>query len=481
MASVGRDPNGRKRVLFVAGDGSRKVVRLGKTSQKQAEAFKVKLEALVAARLTGSMDAETAGWVGNLPDEMHIKLSAVGLVAARAPAVNTTLGMFLDGYLQSRTNLKPNSHLVYGHTRRTLIEFFGPDKPLGEIEADDAQAWRAYLIEQGLSEATVNKRAGNAKVFFGVAVKRKLIASNPFTELESKSIANKSRQYFLEREDAGKILAACPNPEWKLVFSLCRFGGLRCPSEVLALRWEDVNWQEGRLLVHSCKTERHEGRESRIIPIFPEILPHLQDVFDGAEEGSIWVIMRYRRANQNLRTELQRILKRAGLKPWPRLFQNLRASRETELASEYPLHIATAWIGNTARIAERHYLQVPDTYYERAAQNPAQQAAVLSRTEQKVTGDSDSESADFAGCYNSVPLSAEAGIGDEGNRTIPSGASKTPLSQTERTESGTVKDENAPDRDLTWLCRRWPGLPKPTRQQIISAAQAALKSGGPSR
>jgi len=73
------------------------------------------------------------------------------------------------------------------------------------------------------------------------------------------------------------------------------------------------------------------------------------------------------------------------------LFQNLRATRESELAATYPLHVVTAWIGNTARIAERHYLQVPDEFFEKAsgvkkgtkecedrqaAQNPAQYVAV---------------------------------------------------------------------------------------------------------
>jgi hypothetical protein len=82
----------------------------------------------------------------------------------------------------------------------------------------------------------------------------------------------------------------------------------------------------------------------------------------------------YHRANSNLRTQLERILARAGLEPWPRLFQNLRSTRETELASEYPLHVVTYWIGNTARIAAEHYLQIPDEVYEKAAQNAAHEA-----------------------------------------------------------------------------------------------------------
>ena len=41
---------------------------------------------------------------------------------------------------------------------------------------------------------------------------------------------------------------------------------------------------------------------------------------------------RYRDANANLRTRLARIIERAGLEVWPKLFQNLRLTRETELA-----------------------------------------------------------------------------------------------------------------------------------------------------
>ena len=50
------------------------------------------------------------------------------------------------------------------------------------------------------------------------------------------------------------------------------------------------------------------------------------------------------------------------------LFHAMRASRETELAKEYPIHVVTSWLGNTPRIALKHYLQVTDTDFERAAE-----------------------------------------------------------------------------------------------------------------
>ena len=103
-----------------------------------------------------------------------------------------------------------------------------------------------------------------------------------------------------------------------------------------------------------------------MIPLFPELRPLLEKAFDQAQDGTLHVITKYRQRNANLRTQFERILKRTGAQPWERLFQNLRASRETELANEFPLHVVTAWLGNTERVASKHYLQVTDAHYELA-------------------------------------------------------------------------------------------------------------------
>src|SRR5262249_44421107 len=89
--------------------------------------------------------------------------------------------------------------------------------------------------------------------------------------------------------------------------------------------------------------------------------------------------------NQNLRTPLARIIQRTGLTPWPKLFHNLRASRQTELVGHYPIHTVCAWLGNTAAVAAEHYLQVTEEHYRCAAQNPAQSAA--ERACQRKTGE----------------------------------------------------------------------------------------------
>ena len=135
--------------------------------------------------------------------------------------------------------------------------------------------------------------------------------------------------------------------------------------------------------VPSPKTEHHEGKAERIIPLFPELRPHLEAAFDEAPEGTEYVVSRYRnvgKAGTNLRTQFLRILNRAGLTPWPKLFHNLRASRETELAGEHPLHVVCQWIGNSQLIAAKHYLTVGENDFAKAAQIPAQQPAAMAET-----------------------------------------------------------------------------------------------------
>ncbi len=68
----------------------------------------------------------------------------------------------------------------------------------------------------------------------------------------------------------------------------------------------------------------------------------------------------------NLGTHLARIIRHAGLKPWPKLFQNLRATRETELAETFPIQVVCEWIGNSQAVAKRHYLQTTLEHFARA-------------------------------------------------------------------------------------------------------------------
>lgn len=377
MASITREANGRRTIQFIGTDGKRRSIRLGKVSQRHAEAAKVRIEHLVAAKATGhAIDAETARWLATIDMQLADRLASVGLIPERTDSL---LLPFVDAYIASRTDLKFRTIFLCKQARGYLADFFGDRKAVHEITPGDADSFRLHLLGRGLTENTVRRVCGRAKQFMNVAVRRKLIQDNPFADVKCAVRATPEKFYFISREDAARILDACPNAEWRLLFALSRFGGLRCPSEHLALRWEDVLWDENKIRVPSPKTEHHEGKGSRLIPLFDELRPYLEECFELAEPGAEFVISRYRSTNANLRTQLIRIIKRAGLSPWPKLFVNLRSTRETELAEEFPQHVVCEWIGNSQAVAKKHYLQVTEEHFARAVQNAVQQPAAGGR------------------------------------------------------------------------------------------------------
>lgn len=345
---------------------------------------------MVAAAIScHAVDDETARWVAKLGDKLSDKFARVGLIR---PQSSSRLAEFIDEYIQSRHDLKPRTIVLCKQARNVLTEYFGEEKLLRDITPGDADDWRLFLLGKGLGENTVRRLCGRGKQFFNVAVRKNLVPRNPFSDLSGAVRANPSKFYFITREEAVKVLDACPDPEWRLLFALSRYGGLRCPSEHLSLTWGDIDWAQARMCVRSPKTEHHEGCESRIVPLFPELRPYLEEVFEQAKEGTKFVITRCRSQNTNLRTQLLRIIKRAGLNPWPKLFQNLRSTRETELAEDYPMHVVCAWIGNSQPIAQKHYLQITDAHFaksgaesgaahsRREAQEPEQRSEPTSRT-----------------------------------------------------------------------------------------------------
>jgi integrase len=226
----------------------------------------------------------------------------------------------------------------------------------------------------GATIATFLKRA---RQVFGHATRKQLLANNPFKEMKLPSQVNKAREVFVSQDTIYKVIGQCPSAEWRLIIALARFGGLRTPSETLVLEWPHVDWERARVTIHAPKQEHLPSGGVRQIPLFPELRPYLEEAFELAKEGSRFVITRYRDGDTNLRTHFQRIIAKAGVKPWGRLFHNLRSSRQTELTERFPSHVVAYWMGNTPRIASQHYLQVRDSDFERAAESEAPKASAL--------------------------------------------------------------------------------------------------------
>jgi integrase len=199
-------------------------------------------------------------------------------------------------------------------------------------------------------------------------------SANPWKHVRQRSGDPSERRCYVPIADAERVIERCPSLLWRLLVALARFGGLRVPSEAFSLTWNDVDWERGRLSVPSPKTE-HLGKPHHIIPLFPLLRPHLEAAFDQAPEGSTYIFpdeWRERAAGDdgwagaNMRTTFAKIVRRAGVEPWPHLWHSLRASCESDLAQSFPLATVTKWLGNTPSVALRHYVDPTEAAFDRA-------------------------------------------------------------------------------------------------------------------
>lgn len=390
MASIIKQKNGRKAIQFRNRDGKRPTLTLGKATLAEARIINAKVEALVSQANFGTpLPAEVSLWLEGIGDTLRNKLVKVGLLAQTESAI---LGAFLDSYLNRRSDVKSSTALIYNHVVNNLKTYFGEDKLLRDISPANSLDFQRWLKGSpnlrsgvnGLSDSTVKRRCGITRQFFNDAVDRKLIPSNPFNHKQIKVTAssNTSRQYFVTEEESASVMAACPDHEWRLIFALARWGGLRCPSEILPLTWDCVDWEQYKLKVFSPKTEHYPGMESRIIPLFPQLVEPLQTAIELADKRSPHIITMYRN-HKNYSVPMSRIIKKAGLKPWPKVLQNLRSTRQTELTEQFPIQCVCDWIGNSQAVAKEHYLQIREQHFEeatgKALQKPMQHTAINDR------------------------------------------------------------------------------------------------------
>ena len=207
------------------------------------------------------------------------------------------------------------------------------------------------------------------KAFLQEAVDAGIVNVNPFGKVVIDRQRNRTRQRFIDSSVITQVISQADDPEFQAVVALSRWGGLRTPSEPFAMQWKHIDWDRKRIEVQSVKT-RSKGRPTREIPLFPELVPFLTRLRDSHREISpeTFVIPNLRRfTGANLRKRMSRAVRNASFEVWPRIFHNLRASRQTELEERFPRKTVCEWMGNSEQVADQHYLQVRDEHFDRAA------------------------------------------------------------------------------------------------------------------
>jgi len=349
---------------------SRPKISLGKVTAKQADTAKRNIENFIKCKNTGAVVSPLAqDWIKGLTDGLRKRLEVLNIIEPSSKGQSYTVEQWTKRYIKSRPDVKKRTKENWQIAANKLSAFFR-GQFLDEVTVKDAKNFRIYLKSTCcLAENTLRRIIGLSRQFYNSAIDAEIISKNPFRGQPVSVRANPERFYFVKQETALKVLDACPDAQWRLIFGLARWGGLRCPSEVLSLKWQDIDFEHSRFTVHASKTKHHADAGIRTVPMFPELKPLFQDAFDNAKDGDVYCITRYRDKSVNLRTQLSKIIIRAGFEPWPKLFQNCRSTRETELFKMTGGNVKAvcSWIGNSPAVAMEHYAQVTEADLQNAA------------------------------------------------------------------------------------------------------------------
>jgi len=353
-----------------------------------------------------SIDAETSRWLADLADKFYDRLAAQGLVPSRKTV--PTLGECIPKIIASRAPTVSGQTLeIWGQSEKSLYTFFGQGKGedkgkerrVDNITRLEAESFRSWLVSKGrfdgkggLKPTTVWKRLQHVVAFFETMVKEGIITKNPFDGLTMSPVVDTDRNVYVDEETISQVMDVLPCAEWRLLVALWRFGGLRGSSEPLLLKWTDILWDQKKIVVHAKKTKRYEGKATRIIPIFPELVQPLEEAFELAEEGAVYVIERiapaYLQNSTVDRSKLDKIsanfgtifggyLERAGLVRWSKIINNLRASMETDLLDgkygSLGINAIADWLGHSPKVMLTHYKRVSEEKFKQVTQyKPAQ-------------------------------------------------------------------------------------------------------------
>lgn len=361
MATLAKHKNGAFQIQFA--DPNKQIRTISLSQKKYTEQTAKELLQIVETLIYNSENGieipnrKTKNWIEMAPPAIQGKLEKVGLILVTAPPEIHTAGELWQKVLNIKEEVEKfaeSTVSIYRQASTRFFSYFDKETDLTDFTKEKMELWRHALLKC-YAEPTVTCTMKRAKTVFNWAVKLDWLAESPLKGVRAGTFVNRSRDYRVTVEEYRKLLAACPCLDWKAIIALTRIGGLRAPSEVLRLRWEDVQWSKKCFRVTSLKTARY-GKAERYVPLFPELRTVLEELF-AESGGKEFVINLYRDPKTNLGTQFGRIAKKAGLDKIPRPFDNMRATRASEVSRRYGPAIESRWLGHSTETALKHYDQ----------------------------------------------------------------------------------------------------------------------------
>lgn len=266
-------------------------------------------------------------------------------------------------YLVNRESygLKRSTLMDYeSYLRVHLAPFFG-NRHLEEISVEDVESFIAAKRNEGKAVKSVANYLGLLHAIFSHAVRRDWCSRNTVALAEKPRTVRRDPDIrFLSAEELEALLAATPDDPLgrleRLIYLTAAMTGMR-RGELLALRWQDVDWENRLIRVRRNYTKGEFGtpksrRSSRSVPLADRVASALRRHFEGTRyKDDIDLV--FGRPNSGtvldpskLRKRFISAARRAGLRPVR--FHDLRHTFGTRMASAgAPLRAVQEWMGHS--------------------------------------------------------------------------------------------------------------------------------------
>jgi integrase len=243
-----------------------------------------------------------------------------------------------------------------------LVPFFG-NLYLGQIDPKLIGEYVTKRLSGALNNkagrrpghATLNNERAILSKVMSLAVKWERIASNPVTRVE-KLEAPKGRLRFLTHEEADKLILAAPKHLKAVLVVALETGGRL--SEVLGLKWDDIDFDRGLLFFRQTNTKNAKQREIPMTPLLTSTLRSLPRSI-----SSSFIFVRFGKPMRDIRTGFDAARDRADLGP-DVVFHTLRHTFAAWYISTpgSDLHLLQALLGHQDLKTTMIYAHLSPTY-----------------------------------------------------------------------------------------------------------------------
>lgn len=158
-----------------------------------------------------------------------------------------------DYFNDAKLRIRESTYLTYKSQYNNNIKDFFKDKFIDEITVVDIENWKNTLSKR-TKISTCNQYYVVFKEIFSFANRKYELNYNPvelsgrFKRKNDEVIENKNKLRYITYDEYNKFISVIDNDLWHCFFTTLYFTGMR-KGEILALRWNDVDFDRNILII----------------------------------------------------------------------------------------------------------------------------------------------------------------------------------------------------------------------------------------